>query len=483
MGRRDEDDEYEIADFGVRMSKQAMSGMATLDLPSGLGLFRPKKNGSMMLDFLPFKVTEAHNRFRPDLRNTLPGALYPERTYYAHRQVGVNGDMHVCLAATFGERCPACEDVVVLKRSPHADAAARAKELKQKQRQLWLVHDTEDPDRGVQLWEEADWNFGRHMIRYINGAPKREQAAYKAFFHPTRGFTVRVTPVEVSIGGGGGGKGGNNTEFHVHAFYPRERPLPKHLVDHGYDLDAMVRHLSYEQMYEIYHAGAATARKDEREADRPDDRYPTRTADRRDEDRYPTRSGGNGDTHGAPTYNRLTEREDPPRRESRDEGDRPRGRARDEEKPIDRPKGMKCATGDTVEYEYDGRTETGRVTGVDEQRRLVFVAVPGRERPRSMAEEDVTVVDADTTFDRKPADENSDRGRDAARAAVKAAEDEDRPRSKADARNTKWDDDGDDPRSAAPAGKGKAAKEKPPADDPPPEDNDRPRTRRRSRDD
>jgi hypothetical protein len=410
-------DEFDIGDFGGRMAKQALTGKGYLDIPTGLSLWKPKKSGSHQIELVPFQCTKNHLRFVDDLRNQQVGGWWSERTFYYHRNVGVNSALHTCLAMTFGKPCPVCEHRAELRKSPHKEETEQAWELRPKDRQLWLVFDHDDPDRGLQLWDEAPWNFFRHLTKYIEGAPKQDRDSYKKFYHPTRGYTIRLTATEVAIGGKKGGDGdkkggGNNTEYSVHAFYQRERPLPESLWRHGYDLDAMVRQLDYQALKDLYHGVADVDEKEEREKDG--------TA-------FYAASGApgaseNGDDHderpAAATFkNRVNL---PPADDTPDE---------------ETAAPLTIASRDRVAFDWNAKRVKGVVQRVDAVRQMAWIVPDGSTDTIRMPLEDVELLASDTTFDAKPAPEPE---------AAPAKQ------SKRSGPNPWDDDDGTDTRTVAP---------------------------------
>jgi hypothetical protein len=435
---RDRDEfEIDVEGFDRRLASQGQVGRTALLLPDGLKPWKPKRADgvSHTVDFLPFKVTDTHLKYVPNLRQSAPGKWYCERTYFGHRGIGVNQDKYICPTKTFGKRCPICESQQELKKSPHKEDEERAKLLRCSERQLWLVWDNDDRDAGVQLWDEANFNFGANIASYIKSSPENIRSEYRAFWSPWDGFTVRLSCREKPIGKF------NNYEYHIHSFYKRSKPLPEEIVRHGFDLDAIVVALEYKALKSVFEG------MPEEDSDGPVD------AGNGD---HKSRAGENG--HGGQAekkVSRFADYDDP--------GPAPANRIKDEPKPEpkrepkaappDEEPSITCATGDTVEFDTTDDTLTGVVKRVDPIRMLAFVEVAGIDKQLKVGMEDVRVVQSDTTFDLVP-------------KGKKAADPE--PVSKAAARKSKWDDADDDPRSAAPTK---------------PKDEDKPTKRRTRRDD
>lgn len=469
---KDKRDEYEIEDFGGRMAKQA-GGMTSLTIPPTLPKWKPKKTGSHTIDIIPFVVTENHMLFRDDLRNAREGKLYPERTYHTHRQIGVNTESFACPAMNYGKPCPICEDRIRLKARPEREFTERAYELKPKDRQLWLIWDNDDPDKGVQLWEEAVWNFGKNLVAYIEGARKEDVAAYKRFYHPVDGFTMRLTAIETAIGAKDGKKGGNNTTYTVHQFYPRARPIPRDIIHHGYDLDAMVRVLPYDALKAIY-TGASDDDSDNGHA-----RPATRSAERegrdpRDEARSqpPERPRSKyDDPDDAPPPRAAKARDEDP------EPPRRKAAPADEPAPPKRVSTIPFGTNDVVSLEYKGDIVRADVKKVNEERRTVELMVEGTDRVIIRDFEDCTLVRADDTFDAKPPKKAPPADDEPTPKRRPPADKDDAPPARG--ARKEWDDEPDGrtaaPKKAPPADDEPAPKRRPPADD----DNDAPPKRRK----
>jgi hypothetical protein len=285
-----------------------------------------------------------------------------------------------------------CEARAEYNKSPHKEDEKRAYELKPRERQLFLIYDHDDVDKGVQLWDVAYFNFGTQLDQYIDGARKQDKEAYSRFHHPIDGFEMRITGVEKSIGDELRGK---NTVYSVHQFYKRDRELPRSVIEHGFDLDAMIREVEYDTLKKIYMGvDDEEDKKDSRNSrDDRDQSRDSRTAERsrRDTDPDLRRNQEKDDKDEAPP------RREPPREERRLEPPRER-----EPEPAPKPKPVKFATRDKVSFEYRGNPITGVIEKIDEERTVAHVRTPDREKPHIIDFEDLTLVSSDDTFDAKP---------------------------------------------------------------------------------
>lgn len=163
-------------------------------LPEGMKTFSLKKAGVARIDVLPYEVQEGANNPHADA-----GFLAYQRTYYAHRNVGPNEDMYLCLRETWKEKCPICEQRFILKDDEDADTAL-IKNMVAKERQLWNVINLEaDPDE-VLLWDISYHLFGRCLRTFIQNADEGDN--YDSFFHLEDGLSLKLMVEEKSLGGG-----------------------------------------------------------------------------------------------------------------------------------------------------------------------------------------------------------------------------------------------------------------------------------------
>jgi len=212
-------------------------GLSTLILPQNLSLWSPKA-GIKRIDIIPYEVSKG-NPYADE------GTWYYERTYWVHRNVGVSENSYVCPAKTVGKACPICEARSKLARDPSADKDV-IRTLKPRERQLFLVYDHDETDKGVQLWDVSYFAFGMLLDDYRRDADESEKHIID-FDDFEAGSTLRVSFKEESIGSSTFVKA-----FRID-FKPRQKPLDDELLDHGICLDSLIKILSYEELRSIFY--------------------------------------------------------------------------------------------------------------------------------------------------------------------------------------------------------------------------------------
>jgi hypothetical protein len=182
MPRESDERRERYADPTRRAEQKAAGNLTSLNLPEGMKFFKVKKAGLYRLDFLPSRVGK-HNPYADE------GMLHYERTYYVHSQVGADNGMYACPRKTFGKKCPICEHAEELSHDP--DNKELADKLRPKERQLFFIIDRDNKTDGVQLFEFAWWNFGKHLDRRITTIAE-DDPEVKKFFHRRGGRTMKV---------------------------------------------------------------------------------------------------------------------------------------------------------------------------------------------------------------------------------------------------------------------------------------------------
>jgi len=218
----------------------------TLTLPDGVEIFQPK-GGTFRLDIVPYEVGEG-NPYADK------GEWYYERTYFVHNNIGPDNKKYVCPAKTAGLPCPVCDFRAKLARDPDGDEKL-VDSLRAKERQLWLIYDHKDREKGVQLWDFSHWNFGRLLDKVRKDADE-DEVYIDQFDDPDAGASLKVGFSEE--------KGGGYTFFETYSidFKPRPNGLDTELLDHGICLDSILKVLPYDELKAIL---LQTAEEDEEE--------------------------------------------------------------------------------------------------------------------------------------------------------------------------------------------------------------------------
>lgn len=382
--RQNERRERRIADAGRRVTEHANGDRMCLAIPQGLGLWKPKKVGAYIVSFIPFEMTDTSKKFRKSYAE--PGDWYFERTYYAHRGIGLNQDMVVCLRETFNKPCPICEFMMKLARSPRKEDVELLADLKTTQRQLFLVLDHEDERAGVQLWDISFAMFGKGLDAKISMADERRKKRYRSHYDfGDGGMAVRITCAEKSIG-----EKGKTNEYTVDEFRERgtEYPVADNFYDHGYNLDDIVREIPYDALKEMFLQTGGTQESEEDDDDDGNDAPPPDRGVSR-----PAASGRNGDHRGDERDDRERDRSESFK--GRDDGGawgRTTGtfetRAPERDVPPTKDRGGSGEyvlgdpeVGDEVEWDKNGKVMTGTVSLVDKRKDIAEVPEEGRERP------------------------------------------------------------------------------------------------------
>jgi hypothetical protein len=344
----------------TRMVEERETGFSkALKIPTGVRLLKANKEGVLRLDFLPYEVKVDHNPHADK------GSYYIERTYFCHKNIGVNEDTVICPAKTFGKPCPVCEKRSELSREGKDEMA---KALRPKQRQLWAVIDLDSKDKDIQILDQSEHLFGKHLIDKIEKQDPGDN--YNKFGDIKEGKTLKIG-VRKETGDGMTWYSMSNIEFK-----DRSKPYDESILDKVPDLDACLNDMPYEKIKKLFLGAAA----DESEGE--DEDKPGKPAPAEDED------------------------ETPPARSSKDEED-------EDETPPEPVDGdaPDFEEGEWVEFEYKGETIQGTVVTFDKDNDLLRVKSDKRSNPYNVEPAEVTKIEAPKKASKKaaaPKDEDED---------------------------------------------------------------------------
>ena len=159
-------------------------------LPDGINFFRLESVGSYQIDVLPF-VTSTKPEYKNPFCKT-PGNVHPERTYWAHKNLGLEGkSSYCCLAKTFNLPCPIC---VWMQKNSNGDQDL-LQSLQPQQRMLFAVINLAQKDKGIQVWDVAYFkSFGQMLATKLKASRKFEN-----WFHLKGGMTLDLIVEEKKL--------------------------------------------------------------------------------------------------------------------------------------------------------------------------------------------------------------------------------------------------------------------------------------------
>ncbi len=150
-------------------------------LPEGVELFKVDSDKPRRLDFLCWKAGKGNPNWEE-------GERCFELSYWVHR-IGPDNRRYVCPNKSRGKPCPVCEHRAKLRLDPDADEDL-VKSLRPSQRQLWLVYDLEDMNRGVQLVDYSYYHLGEKIKAEIDNAD--EDDGFEYFADLEDGLTAKI---------------------------------------------------------------------------------------------------------------------------------------------------------------------------------------------------------------------------------------------------------------------------------------------------
>lgn len=172
-------------------SHKTSSYSRVFTLPDGVEDFRVDKAGMKSVDILSW-IAGKGNPYADE------GEEAFERTFWVHRGIGANQDSYVCPSKTMNKPCPICEWRRDAAKDPDADEDM-LRDLAPKERQLWLLYDLSDRDKGLQIWEVSYHLFGKHLDNRIKLSDDEDD--YEYFADLEEGLTLRLGFDEKSFAG------------------------------------------------------------------------------------------------------------------------------------------------------------------------------------------------------------------------------------------------------------------------------------------
>lgn len=209
------------------------------------------KDGDHALDIIPY-IAGKHDEQPGDPAYTFE--------YWYHRDVGPGNVWALCLAETFGQACPICED---RQRKRENDEGGWEK-LWPKRRNLYNVfcYDHGEEDKGVQILD-ISWHYLEKHLAKRSDKKNRSTGKSKVinFSSPDqkegKTVTFEIEPAKSK---------NDYAEFLNHDFDDRDYDISKKTLSQAHVLDEIIVIPTYEEVEEMYY-GTSGKKKDEEKGD------------------------------------------------------------------------------------------------------------------------------------------------------------------------------------------------------------------------
>lgn len=197
-------------------------------------------NGEHLIDIIDYKAG-------PNDPKTPEGEWTYVLIIFVHYGVGVNQDGYICMARTYGKRCPICEYREELRKAEDYDEDL-VKSLNPKKRCFYnvLVSDNEkEQAKGVQIWDASHWLMERHLVIMAKIPTRTGQATavepYVLFSNSEVGKSIAFERIGAKM----------TTDFIGHRFVDRDYTIPPEFV--GFSIDSFLRIPTYEEVHAAFY--------------------------------------------------------------------------------------------------------------------------------------------------------------------------------------------------------------------------------------
>ena len=238
----------------VANRQNGSKGFSYLMLPDNVEIFKPKKEGNVRFNIIPY-VAGKNNR------DADPGELDYEFTFWTHT-IGEGDDRRtiVCPKKTYGKPCPICEEVERLSKN-YVENQEEIKAIKAKQRQLFNIVDARDEENKIQVYDTSYFKgFGEMLDKRLRNFDDEDDEDYRDFADIPGGRTLKVMFAEDTFGG---------RKFFAPSsidFVARKEELDDSIIDKAVCLDSCLKVLDYEQILKLI-AGTQDEPEDEDEGE------------------------------------------------------------------------------------------------------------------------------------------------------------------------------------------------------------------------
>lgn len=219
--------------------KSTKEGAGYLNIPKGVKLYQSETAEGVELDVIPYE-----NNKKNHSKGYEVGELIPYFRFKIHKGIGADDQKYTCLTS-FGKKCPICEEVQRMRKSPSGDAEI-IKALAAKERFIMQVIDLKDKKNdSIQIWEESYHAFLKKLLADIDAAEnsdnsRKRNRAHAGFAELEDGQTLIVDFLEK--------KGFKGFVEATRIDAENRDPYEESILDETHDLEDCLKVLSYEEL-------------------------------------------------------------------------------------------------------------------------------------------------------------------------------------------------------------------------------------------
>lgn len=225
-----------------------------LRLPKNVNIFKEEPGSKVLLDILPYYVTDEHHLDRDDeLEIALPGTLWYKKPYKLHRGVGVDNQSIVC-PTSVGKPCPICE--YRARKLKEGDDSEEIRALKPSLRNLYVVipKNSKTYEEKPHIWDISQYLFQNQLNEEIE-----ENEEYASFPDLEEGYSLRIRFSEETF---------HKNKFASTSridFEKREEPYDESILKEVPNLDEVLDILPYSKIEALFFGAELDKIEDEDE--------------------------------------------------------------------------------------------------------------------------------------------------------------------------------------------------------------------------
>jgi len=216
------------------------------------GIFKPglkitqwkPGEGDHEIDVIPYAIGENDPRVVKGEKEA--GYDHYVLMVFVHQNVGPTGqDSIICLANTYGKKCPICEYCQELIKNGEKWENYKQFKTSKYRRAIYnvVVYDNDiETAKGVQAWNTSEYLMEMHLAKLASGS-QRNKGSYVYFPHPEEGKSIAFTK-----------RGeGRETDFMAHRLLDRNYIISEETLKAAHCLDSLLKIPTYEEVYELFY--------------------------------------------------------------------------------------------------------------------------------------------------------------------------------------------------------------------------------------